>query len=377
MTAAEAARAPDRSTPGRRRVWIVAAVVVLVAATAFLLLRGGGGHEGEDAEPPGVQATTAVARVADFPSTVVALGTVVPGPGAEARPAAPAPTRVTRVLVAQGDAVAAGQPLVVLDASVFQPRLEQAQSTLASARESYARQERLVEQGITPRKELESAAADLADARAALAEARRNRELATVRSPIPGVVTRVDVAIGQPVDANQPLVDIVDPTGLSILFRLSPDDAARVAPGAAVELSLRGGETGETGEERASIPLGAGTVAGVGAAVDAGSGSVAVRVVPTAPGRQLLAGESVGGRITIGVRPNTVVVPIGALVPGDEGVHVFVVDSDGIAHETPVVVGGRSATEAAIVSGLNGGERVVTEGAYGVSDGARIEEPGG
>ena len=47
-------------------------------------------------------------------------------------------------------------------------------------------------------------------------------------------------------------------------------------------------------------------------------------------------------------------------------------DSAGIAHARPVTVGGRSESQAEIVAGLTAGETVVTAGAYGVEDGAKI-----
>ena len=66
--------------------------------------------------------------------------------------------------------------------------------------------------------------------------------------------------------------------------------------------------------------------------------------------------------------------PVAALVPASdgEGFRVFVVDSAGIAHARPVIVGGRTEAVAQIVSGVVAGEVVVTTGAYGVADGARI-----
>jgi len=166
-------------------------------------------------------------------------------------------------------------------------------------------------------------------------------------------------------------VDVVNPAGLAILLRLSPADAGRVVPGAAVALSATDAEGGSGG-----VRLGNGTVTGVSGAVDSATGSVAVRVAAPRTARQLLSGESVTGRITIGVHRRAVVVPVTALVPGEAGVHVFVVTADSSAHETPVVVGERSETDAEILSGLRGGELVVTAGAYGVSDGARIRGPG-
>jgi multidrug efflux system membrane fusion protein len=119
--------------------------------------------------------------------------------------------------------------------------------------------------------------------------------------------------------------------------------------------------------------LGTGTVAGVSAAVDSTSGGVEIRVVVPSPTRMLKVGEEISGRITVAVHPNAVAVPLAALVPGDEGQHVFVVDANDIAHERPVTVGERSDVQAEILEGLAAGERIVVEGAYGVADGAEIQ----
>src|SRR6266480_2688652 len=72
--------------------------------------------------------------------------------------------------------------------------------------------------------------------------------------------------------------------------------------------------------------------------------------------------------------PRAVTVPVAALVPaaGGEGFQVFVVDSERVAHVRPVTVGGQSETVAEIAFGLQAGEVVVTNGAYGVADGAKI-----
>jgi RND family efflux transporter MFP subunit len=170
--------------------------------------------------------------------------------------------------------------------------------------------------------------------------------------------------LSQAVDANQPLVEVVDPRGLEVLFHLSPDDAARVAPGDAVRLT--------SGPDSAAAFVGTGVVRGVSAAVDSTTGSVEVRATVTAPARTLRVGESVSGRITTAEVPNAVVVPAAALVPADSGVQVFTVDARGVAHATPVIVGARTGDAVEITAGLRGGETVVTEGAYGVTDGARI-----
>ena len=51
---------------------------------------------------------------------------------------------------------------------------------------------------------------------------------------------------------------------------------------------------------------------------------------------------------------------------------MFVVDSADVAHARPVTVGARNGSLAEIVTGLAPGETVVTTGAYGVADSAKI-----
>jgi membrane fusion protein (multidrug efflux system) len=113
-------------------------------------------------------------------------------------------------------------------------------------------------------------------------------------------------------------------------------------------------------------------VADVAGAVDSASRSVAVRVRTTAPARPLRVGETVSGRIVVAEHPHAVSVPMEALVPDGEGVKVFVVDSAGIAHARTVRVGARTDRLVEIADGLAVGERVVTDGAYGVEDRARV-----
>jgi RND family efflux transporter MFP subunit len=353
-----------RNASWSRRHPLAIGAGALVLGLAFWIAWRSRADPAPDAGPAVVTAATALARVASFPVTLSVLGTVDARPGSEAQLAAPATTRVSRVYVGTGEVVRAGQPLVALDASVWAQQAAGAEATLAAAQQAHERASRLAEEGVGPRKDVEAAAADLARARAALQEAHRTQSLSVLRSPISGVVTAMNAVLSQTVDANAPLVEVVDPSGLEVLFHLSPDDAARVRPGAPVEFSV--------GSDSAAVPVGRGVVRGVSAAIDTTSGSVPVRASVTAPARTLRIGETVTGRIVVAEHPNAVVIPATALVPADTGVQVFVVDSAGIAHARPVTIGAGTEQAVEVLRGLRGGERVVTEGAYGVAEGARV-----
>jgi hypothetical protein len=80
----------------------------------------------------------------------------------------------------------------------------------------------------------------------------------------------------------------------------------------------------------------------------------------------------VSAEVTIAEYPRALTVPVAALVPDGEQYSVFVVDSAGIAHARAVKLGGRTTAVARVTEGLSAGERVVTEGAFGVSEGSHI-----
>jgi RND family efflux transporter MFP subunit len=362
----------------RARPIVHIAILVAAAACAIVGCRAGSA-DSEESSAEGaavVGVRTAVAAVQPFHETADALGTVTVRPGHIAELSAPAPTRVTKVYVAVGERVAAGTPLVQLDSTPFAAQAQSAEVALATAESAYQRARRLVDAGILARKDLDQAASDRASASSAAVAARRAQTLATLRSPIGGVVTRLTAVLGGPADPSQPLVEVADPAALDILLAVSPAVAARVRPGAEIILTAgqRAAQAADpaNGSAEGTEALGTGKVMSVAAVVDSTSRSVTVRARIAHPARALRIGETVFGSIVLATRPDAVTVPVQALVPDGEGVKVFVLDGAHVAHARPVSVGARTDRLAEITRGLSGGETVVTYGAYGVTDSARV-----
>jgi RND family efflux transporter MFP subunit len=305
-----------------------------------------------------------VAQVQAFPVTVTALGVVDAAPGHVAELAAPSQARVIRIYVSTGQAVAAGQPLVALDQTVFAAEARRTEVARVTAQQAYERARRLADAGILPRKDAEAAAAALADANAAAITARNTLGQSVMRSPISGIVSAVNARLNAQADPATALVQVVDPAGLEIHLSVPPDQAGRIQPRQPVHLS--------TGRAAGGPALGEGVVTGIGAVIDTANGSVDVRAALTRPAGRLFVGQDVFATIDVAGEARVVTVPAAALVPGEGGQQVFVVDAKGIAHATPVTVGERREDAVAITKGLSGGETVVTQSAYGVQDGARI-----
>ncbi len=311
-----------------------------------------------------VVASLDTVNASTFVETLSNVGTVTSRVGHVALLSAPAPTRVVRVLVAVGDRVRAGATLVELELPAFDAALTSAEAALVSAERTASRAQRLVDAGVAPRKELDVAQAELAAARANAVNARRVRELAHVRSPINGAVTRVNAVLGANVDAGQPLVEIADPSTLDVVLFLSSTDVAHARIGNTVTL--------HDGASTDAAQVASGRVTDIAAAVDSANRGVAVRVAVSAPTRTLRLGESLFGTIHVQTHARALTVPDAALVPAGEGFRVFVVDTGSIAHARDVTVGGRAQRRIWITSGLNAGDVVVAQGAYGIDDGARV-----
>jgi RND family efflux transporter MFP subunit len=335
---------------------------------ASVAVTGGCSRAAADAEPGAAVATVAasVATVTSerFSGAIDAIGTVTVRPGHIASLGAPGAARISAVRVAVGDRVRAGTVLVELDPSPFNAAVQGATASLLSATRAHERAQRLVDAGIAPRKDLDLATSELAQANAAATTARRLRALATLRSPIDGVVTRLSATLGATVDGTASLVDVADPRFVDIVLAVSAGEAAELTKGASVSLTAGSAEGGDS--------LGTGTVTNIAAAIDSATRTVAVRVSASRTARSLRIGESVNGRIALDQRVDALLVPSAAVVPDGDEYRVFVVDTASVAHARTVEVGARRDTRIEITSGLKAGERIVTDGAYQVDDGVHI-----
>jgi membrane fusion protein (multidrug efflux system) len=343
---------------------------ILSAALLLAACSSSGTAKGKDDAAPGVTpAASVVAGMAtvtseSFSGAIDAIGVVAVRPGHIASLGAPGAARVSAVRVAVGDRVGAGTVLVELDPAPFDAAVQGAAAALLAATRNHERAQRLVDAGIAPRKDLDLATSDLAQAIAASATTLRLRTLATLRSPIAGVVTRLAATLGASVDGTASLVDVADPRAVDIVLNVSAGEAAAIARGAAVSLTSGSADGGDS--------LGTGVVSTIGAAIDTATRTFAVRVAVSKTARALRIGESVNGRIALETHTAAILVPANAVVPDGDDFRVFVVDEANVAHAQAVTIGARQNGRVEILSGLKVGQKVVTDGAYQVDDGVHI-----
>jgi RND family efflux transporter MFP subunit len=111
-----------------------------------------------------------------------------------------------------------------------------------------------------------------------------------------------------------------------------------------------------------------GKVSLVSPALDPNSTTVEVWVQAPNPGDRLKPGSSVQAQIVAQAVPHAIVIPAEALLTGSDGTtSVIILDTDNKPHKKKVKVGIRDAGDVQVTEGLQGGERVVTVGAFALS----------
>ncbi|MBA4387973.1 MAG: efflux RND transporter periplasmic adaptor subunit [Verrucomicrobia bacterium] len=119
-----------------------------------------------------------------------------------------------------------------------------------------------------------------------------------------------------------------------------------------------------------------GVVTFIDNAVNKATGTIVMRADCENTKKRLWPGQFVKVAVRLGMEKNSVVVPGSAVQAGQRGTFAFVVNPDSTVSNRVVVVGRQAGNDLTIASGLNVGEKVVTEGQLTLFNGARVEVSG-
>ncbi len=282
----------------------------------------------------------------------------------------------------EGDEVKAGRVLFRIDPRPFQAALRQAQAALArdaaqaeNARRDAERYRALVAKDYVTKSQAdqaESAAqalnATLQADSAAVETARLNLAYTVIRAPIDGRTGSLLVRRGNLVKANaDPLVVINQIHPILVRFPVTQQEFL------ALERRSAGREVPVRVATADSIPLEeAGRLTFIDNAVDSLTGTVMAKAHFANAARTLWPGEFVRVTVQLGVQQNALAVPTAAVVAGQNGSYVFVVDQQNSARVRSVVAGRAVGALTVIDSGLVAGEQVVTDGQSRLVAGAKV-----
>ncbi len=276
--------------------------------------------------------------------------------------------RVVKILARLGDPVTAGQALAVLsspDYGTAQADFRKASATLALTRHALDRTRDLNQHGVAAAREVEQAEAD---AEAAAAEMQRAQnvlrlfsdkgdgidEHLILRSPIAGIVVERAINPGQelrPDTATPPQFVVTDPTSLWVQLDARVGDLPLLKPG--LELSFKVGPYGERAFQ--------GQLVRVSDYVDPTTRTLKVLGSVDNPERLLKGEMFVTASVPIAAPPHAQAPAVAVFLDGDKH-YAFVRAGDSFIRRE-VEVGGEAGGFVSIVSGVQAGDKVVTQGA--------------
>jgi RND family efflux transporter MFP subunit len=285
--------------------------------------------------------------------------------------------RVGRILKKQGDKVGQGELLATLDMTSLELMQKQARAAMAVAQTAYQnaklnaeRMKKMLENKAISQMQYENTQLALDAADTQMKSAKANLDLvdytaknAYMKAPFAGIIAAKNMEEGDMINPmmgmGQSILTLMDLSRVKITVDVPAEEVERVRIGqkCLVTISSRPGEEfmGEVySKNLAADPL---------------SKTFKVEIKVENPEMKIKAGVYADIAIEYIRKENIYMLPISALLAGDKEV---MVNDNGVAHKRAVRIGEKDDTRFELLSGVNPGELVLTEGSYDLKDGTAI-----
>ncbi len=329
---------------------------------------------------------TAKAQTADLPVQTEALGNVTPAATVTVIPQASG--TITQVLFQEGQRVAKGQALAIIDPRPYRAQLLQVQGNLVrdraqleNAQVQLKRYDILIAQDSIARQDRDTQAAlvhqlqgTVMTDQGAVQQAQINLSYTRIVSPVAGRIGLRVVDVGNYIGAGAS-------TGIAVVTTLQPIDVEfaipqqqapviqkRIAQGALIPAQALDSTRTNT--------LDTGRFSTLNNQVDTTTGTIKGKARFPNAGYQLFPSQFVNVRLTIDTVQNAITVPPAAVRTGPNGDFVWLLKPDRTVTQRVVKTGVNGADKVQITSGLAVGDTVVTDGGDRLTEGATVALPG-
>ncbi|HYK18565.1 MAG TPA: efflux RND transporter periplasmic adaptor subunit [Bryobacteraceae bacterium] len=211
--------------------------------------------------------------------------------------------------------------------------------------------------------QIQGAAAQVESAKAHYESLQAQVAYSRVTSPIAGVVADRPINVGEMANPGAPIITIVDISRVVARVNIPQVDASVVKIGQTATITQPGGTEQHEGKVTVVSP-----------AADANTTTVQVWIQIDNPTESLKPGTAIHAAIATEIYKAATVVPVAAILPGEEGgTAVLTVSHDMVAHKRSVKLGVREGNQQQILNGVSPGEEVVIVGGIGLDDKAKVK----
>ena len=369
----------------RARIVIVLAIILLIVigATAVLTKKTTQTSKGPaNAASRGVPVLAEPVATRDVPVYLRGLGSVSAFNTVTVK--ARVDGQITRINFREGQEVKQGDLLVEIDPRPYTAQLHTAEAnlakdeaTLADAKLNLGRYTELWKQGVISQQQYNTQQSlvgqlqgSIGADQAAIENAKLQLVYSRITSPIEGRIGLRLVDIGNMVHASDQngLLVITQMHPIAVLFTLPEDYIPQVLQ------HMRKGPLAVDAYTRDDrTKLASGKLLTLNNEIDSTTGTNKYKAVFQNEDRVLWPNQFVNIRLLLETKQNAITVPAAAIQRGNQGTFTYVVKSDNTVEPRVVKVGVTEGNLAAIESGLQPGEVVVTDGQDKLQPGAKVE----
>jgi len=269
--------------------------------------------------------------------------------------------RVDKVSEVGGN-VSKGDALCDIESERYHALALQAQSAQDLAQGELDRTKNNVEKGYVGKAMMDKAQLDYQSARVAVLQTQRAYQDSRCEAPFSGVLVSRFVDAFQNVAPGTPTVRVANLSSLEAVVSIPESEAFDYHEGQKAEFELLQGNGGYI----------TGRIRGLDRAVEVHNRTVMARIELPNPGGRLRPGMVGRARILRKGYDKALVLASQAVLRLQEGTAVMLV-LDGRAHKSAVVLGPSRADSVVVLSGISAGDRVITVGAFQVSENTKVE----
>jgi len=261
-----------------------------------------------------------------------------------------------------GGTVAKGDALCDIESERYHAIALQAQSAMDLAQGELDRTKNNVEKGYVGKAMMDKANLDYQNARVAVLQAQRAYQDSRCEAPFAGVLVSRFVDAFQTTAPGMPIVRVANLSTLEAVVSIPESEAFDYREGQKAEFQVL--------QNNGSFIVG--HIRSLDRVVEAHNRTVTARIELPNPGGHLKPGMVGRTRILRKGYEKALVLASQAVLRLQEGTAVMIVQ-DGHAHKSAVVLGPSHADSVVVLSGVSAGDRIITVGAFQVSENTRVE----
>jgi membrane fusion protein, multidrug efflux system len=360
-----------------RRTALILAFCLAIAASGSIYWYWTQGPEparaAKAATRPAVPVSIATAARQDVPIYLTGLGTVQASFTVAIH--AQVDGKLQEVFFQEGQRVKKGDVLAKIDPRLYQAALDQAkakkaqdEAALIAALKDLERFKAMLvkhfetEQNVDQQQaKVDQTKAGLDADAAAIESAQTNLDYTDIKAPSEGRMGVRMVDPGNIVHAN-------DQASIAILTQTQPSFVLFTLPAQTLdgvrEAIARGAVQVAAYDRDNAKLLGTGTLSMIDNQIDPATATYRLKAIFNNEDEKLWPGQFVNARLLLETRKDVVVIPRFAVQRGPRGLFTWVVKQDNTVEARPIQTSATTGNDTIVTSGVNDGERVVTDGQY-------------